>query len=198
MGDNKKAGFADSLLDLLETVVTAVFCVIILFTFIMKIVTVNGKSMENTLTNGDMLIVRNLFYTPKQNDIIVVRSQTLDKMIIKRVIAVSGQKVVIDYNEDKVYVCGRDEEPDENDVLDEPYILEKDMIDPENYLSEKYFDENSRSYVYTVPAGFVFVLGDNRNDSTDSRAIGLIDLGDVEGKAVFRFVSKGGNGIGAL
>lgn len=196
MQGSKSGTLADSLLDFLETVVTAVFFVVILFTFIMKLVTVSGKSMENTLGDGDMLIVRNLFYTPKQGDIIVVSSDTLEKLIIKRVIAVSGQKVTIDYNNDKVYVCDRDKEPTENDILDEPYILEHDMKDPENHFSESFFDEKTESYVYTVPVGYVFVLGDNRNDSTDSRAIGLIDLGDIEGKAVLRFLSPTGKGIG--
>ena len=184
MQGSKSGTLADSLLDFLETVVTAVFFVVILFTFIMKLVTVSGKSMENTLGDGDMLIVRNLFYTPKQGDIIVVSSDTLEKLIIKRVIAVSGQKVTIDYNNDKVYVCDRDKEPTENDILDEPYILEHDMKDPENNFSESFFDENTESYVYTVPVGYVFVLGDNRNNSEDSRnqKIGTVTKNQIVGK----------------
>lgn len=183
----------DSVMDMLETVVSAVLFVVILFTFIIKIVTVSGESMEDTFSDGDKLLVRNLFYTPQQNDIVVVKSDVLDKLIIKRVIAVAGQKVVIDYNTDKIYVCDKNKEPQEEDALTEGYLRQSDMKDPESYFSESHYDENSKRYFYTVPVGYLFVLGDNRNESTDSRAIGLIDVNDVEGKAFFRFASPNGN-----
>ena len=118
--------------------------------------------------------------------------------IIKRVIAVSGEKVVIDYNSDRVYVCDADKEPGEKDRISESYLKQADMTDPEAFFSEEHFDAESGRYIYTVPVGYVFVMGDNRNSSTDSRAIGLIDLNDVEGKAFFRFASPKGKKLGLV
>ena len=185
--------FADQVLDTVETVITSVLLVICLFTFVFKMVTVSGESMEDTLADGDRIFVWNFFYTPKNGDIIVVRSDVLDKRIVKRVIAVSGQKVTVDYDNNTVYVCDKDKEPTQSDKLNENYIKQTDIKDPETYFSEDHFDKEKNRYVYTVPVGYVFVMGDNRNESTDSRALGLIDLNNVDGKAVFRYASPVGN-----
>ena len=187
----------DSVLDTLETVVTSVLIVICIFTFVFKMVTVSGESMEDTLYDDDRLLMWNFFYTPKNGDIVVVRSKILDKLIVKRVIAVSGQKVVVDYEDDKVYVCDNDKEPEQNDLLAEGYLKQSDIKDPETFFSEEHFDKDNSRYVYTVPTGYVFIMGDNRNASTDSRALGLIDLNDVEGKVILRYASpKGKKSIG--
>ncbi len=142
---------------------------ILFFTFVARFVVVSGTSMENTLYNGDVVLVWQLGYTPKQNDIVVLTQKTFQEdSIIKRVIALEGQTVDIDYDEGIVYVDG---EP-----LDEPYIKEQMRVPG--------FGEGINHV--TVPEGCIFVMGDNRNNSGDSRlpSIGIIDDRCVIGKSV--------------
>ena len=142
---------------------------ILFFTFVARFVVVSGASMENTLLNGDVVLVWRLGYAPKQNDIVVLTQKTFQEdSIIKRVIAVEGQTVDIDYDEGIVYVDG---EP-----LDEPYIKEQMRVPG--------FGEGINHV--TVPEGCIFVMGDNRNNSGDSRlpSIGIIDDRCVIGKSV--------------
>ena len=142
----KSSAVLDNFLEGIETVVTSVLLVICVFTFVFKMVTVNGESMEDTLYDGDKLLMWSFFYTPKNGDIIVVRSKILDKYIVKRVIAVSGQKVTVDYENDKVYVCDNDKEPTKEDILTEGYIKQADIKDPETYFSEGHFDKDNNRY----------------------------------------------------
>lgn len=156
----------------LQALVMALITLILLFTFVGRIIGVDGPSMLPTLHEGDLLLLRSAFYTPKQGDVVVLTKDFLDytdQPIVKRVIAVGGQTVRIDYDEGKVYVDG--------EALDEPYINEP-MRQP----------GNSRMSVneITVPEGSVYVLGDNRNNSTDSRHedLGVIDNRYILGEAV--------------
>lgn len=174
---------AGSILDWAETLVFAVFLVIICFTFIFKIANVVGHSMENTLTEGDRLIVSHLFYTPDCGDIAVIDSKALDDVIIKRIIAVSNQKVVIDYNAGTVSVDGN--------ILDEPYIKESEMRST-GHFADAYYNEENDTYEYDVPFGYVFVLGDNRNASSDSRVFGCVPQEDIIGRVVLRIYSRSG------
>ena len=196
--DSRLGSAFDLALDMAETLVTSVLIVVCFFTFIMRSAVVSGDSMEPTLSDGDRLLIRSFLYTPKCGDVVVVRSRVLGKRIVKRVIAVSGQKVVIDYENDAVYVCAKDSEPTDDDKLDEGYVALKDLKDPCDYFSEQHFDKEKNRYIYTVPVGYIFVLGDNRNVSTDSRAIGLIDLNDIDGKVFFRISSKSGRPVGRI
>ena len=109
-----KKSVVDLILEWIETFVFAVFIVLFCFTFIFRIVTVNGQSMENTLFNNDRLIVSHLMYTPKQGDIIIANSHILDETIIKRIIAVGNQTVEIDCKNNTVSVDGK--------ILDEDYV----------------------------------------------------------------------------
>lgn len=178
---SKKNSILDPVLEWCETLVAAVFVVIFCFTFIFRIAVVDGHSMESTLFENDRLIVSHLFYTPKQGDIVVIESEVLDKMIIKRIIAVGGQHVEIDYNADSVTVDGR--------AVEEDYVNYHHMSDTGSF-SEEFYDSDRDVYEYDVPQDCVLVLGDNRNHSADSRTIGFVPTEDIVGKAELRFYSE--------
>lgn len=153
----------------LRSVVGIVLAVIFVFTFVARITVVDGPSMENTLQNGDIVLTWTLGYTPKQGDVVVLTKTSFrEQSIIKRVIATEGQTVDIDYDTSTVYVDGA--------ALDEPYIKEYMRVptygDVVNHI--------------TIPEGCIFVMGDNRNDSSDSRRpeIGVVDVRCVIGQAV--------------
>lgn len=168
----------NEIIEWLESFVFAIFIVILLFTFIFRIVQVDGPSMEDTLHDGDRLILTHFNYTPKRGDIVVLNSEGLNETIIKRVIAVGGDTVSIDFLKGEVTVNG--------EVLKEDYIKEL-----------TYLEEGRAIKDLTVGDGQVFVMGDNRNHSTDSRnaKVGLVNNDDILGKAIFRIypVSKAGS-----
>lgn len=156
----------------LQALVAALVLLILLFAFVGRVITVDGTSMFPTLHHKDVLLVHNIRYTPEHGDIIVLTkdfSGYVGQPIVKRVIAVGGQTVRIDYEQDKVFVDG--------EALNEPYLNEAVMNRPGGSLT---IDE------LTVPEGCVFVLGDNRNHSSDSRHVelGAIDERYILGKAV--------------
>ena len=155
-------------LTVIVSVLVAFFAIWILF---FQVIEVDGTSMMPTLDDGDRLVVSTFGYTPERGDIVVIgKSSEDDVCLVKRVIATENQVVTMDYTEGKVIVDGV--------VLDEPYLAEA--------MKERQKDEIS--YPYTVPEGCVFVMGDNRKVSKDSRntAIKSIDENLVVGKAAFR------------
>ena len=172
---SEKEGLAGSLYYWLQARVVALAVLIVVFTFFGRIIGVVGHSMDNTLNNGEILILQSIGYTPKQGDIIVLNKYTSPvlegKAIVKRCIAVGGQTVRIDYDAGTVSVDGQ--------VLDEPYIPEP-MHDP------IYVNSNMSISEVTVPEGHIFVMGDNRNNSTDSRhvQVGVVDERFVLGRAL--------------
>ncbi|MDD6644467.1 MAG: signal peptidase I [Oscillospiraceae bacterium] len=152
---------------LAHSVIIAVVVIIILLTFFFRIVNVDGRSMMNTLLDGDKVIVTNFMYEPKNNDIVVIsHAEEYDKPIIKRVIATEGQTLKIDFQNERVYVDGT--------LIDEPYVSSE-------------LKEGNTEIPEVIPEGKVFVMGDNRLDSLDSRysEIGLIDTDNIIGKAQF-------------
>ena len=156
------------LYDWIQCIVVAIIVCVLLFSFAVRLVDVVGESMLPTLEAGDKIIVSDLFYTPKQGDIIVFRKDEYrPQPLVKRIIAVAGQKIDIDFNTGTVYVGG--------EAIDEPYIAEP-TVDPLDFNGE-----------VTVPEGCVFVMGDNRNHSTDSRydTIGFVDERCIMGKVYF-------------
>lgn len=169
-----KAETADrTYLPYLHDLVCLIAGVILVFSFLFRIVVVSGPSMNNTLIDGDMLLLLSstLYDTPKRGDIIVASKDSFDNgaPIIKRVIATQGQVVDIDFDQGIVYVDGI--------ALDEPYTNT-----PTN-------QQEGIAFPLTVDEGCVFVMGDNRNISKDSRStdIGQIDCREVLGKAIFLF-----------
>ena len=152
-----------------RTLVTVLAVLILLFTFVARIIVVSGLSMENTLMNGDAMVVWTLGYTPKQGDVVVLTKRSYQEdSIVKRVIATGGQSVDIDYSTGTVYV---DDVP-----LEEDYIKEQMRV-PSYGEGLNHIE---------VPEGCLFVMGDNRNQSADSRysGIGIIDERCVIGRAV--------------
>ncbi len=154
----------------LQALVLALVLLILVFTFIGRIIGVSGSSMVPTLHDGDMLLLQSIGYTPKQGDVVVLTKEfdAAEGPIVKRVIAVGGQHVKIDYAAGTVTVDG--------EVLDEPYINEA-MVRP---MGESLTDVE-------VPEGSIFVMGDNRNHSSDSRdvTLGTVDERYVLGRAVW-------------
>jgi signal peptidase I len=148
--------------------VALVICVA-LFIFAVRVIDVSGSSMVPTLHDGDKMIVSNLFYKPKYGDIVVFKTDTYDpdRALVKRVIATEGQEISLDFDRGVVYINGS---PIEEDYIAELTTTKLDFIGPQ-----------------TVPEGCVFVMGDNRNASTDSRKkeIGMVDERMILGRAYY-------------
>ena len=152
-----------------QALVCSVLAVVVVFTFVIRLIGVDGRSMVPTLQHGDRLLVLNsmIYDDYKYGDIVVLRKEAfLRDPIVKRVIATEGQEVDIDFYSGTVYVDGE--------------LLEEDYINEPTYLEE------GTEFPLTVPEGSIFVMGDNRNHSSDSRdsRLGTVDTRYVIGKAV--------------
>ena len=155
------------LLEWVDSIVVAAVLLALVFTFGVRIVQVDGTSMNPGLQDGERLLLSSLPYEPEYGDVVVIDSYTdYGKLLIKRVIGMEGDVIDIDFQTGVVY---RNGEP-----LDEPYTAEP------TYLQE------SVTFPVTVPQGCLFVMGDNRNHSTDSRdtRVGFIDVRDVLGRVL--------------
>ncbi len=170
----KQTGALQNILIYLHDLVYLFGILLVVFLLCFRVVVVSGSSMNQTLLNGDYLILlSNTFYkTPQQGDIIVASKDSFEngEPIVKRVIATAGQTVDIDFTTGVVYVDG--------------VILEEDYISSATTRSE------GIEFPVYVEDGCLFVMGDNRNKSHDSRSpdIGLVDCREVLGKAIFLFL----------
>ncbi len=165
----------------MDVLTASIIAVVIIFSLLFRVATIEGDSMEKTLSSGDRIIITDLAYEPQQGDIVVISrnadnsAETQEKSnspIIKRVIAVGGQMVDIDFIKGIVYVDG--------------VALEED------YINNPTDDQYDVEFPVYIPEGYIFVLGDNRGYSLDSRTSsigdnGLIDSRYVLGHAVLRF-----------
>lgn len=164
-----KDDLSRELFDWAESLVTALIILTMLFAFFVRLVGVAGESMENTLHNNEFLIVSDLLYEPEAGDIVVMTKKTfMEDSFVKRIIATEGQTVDIDYDRGVVSVDGVE--------LIEPYT---------KTLTTRRGDVQ---FPVTVPEGHIFVLGDNRNGSTDSRVstCGMVDERMILGRVLFR------------
>lgn len=176
-----KSGALISMYDLMGDLATALIVVTFLFALAFRMVVVDGDSMNNTLTNGDRLIMQSVAYTPDRGDIVVIyQEDTKAEPLIKRVIGIGGDSLKLDVQNNAVYLKNAGE--NEWQLLEEPYIeypLEWGIM----WADENGNGENDE---VTIPDGYVFVLGDHRNNSKDSRMIGLVSVKDIVGHAMFR------------
>ena len=170
MQEKEKKDSGRELYEWVQALVCSVLAVVLLFTFVIRLIGVDGHSMVPTLQDGDRLLVLNSMLDDdyRSGDIVVLRKDTfLKDPIVKRVIATEGQTVDIDFSTGSVYV--------------------DDALLKENYINELTFLEEGTEFPLTVPENSIFVMGDNRNHSRDSRdsRLGTVDNRYVIGKAVF-------------
>ena len=170
MQEKEKKDSGRELYEWVQALICSVLAVVLLFTFVIRLIGVDGHSMVPTLQDGDRLLVLNSMLDDdyRYGDIVVLRKDTfLKDPIVKRVIATEGQTVDIDFSAGSVYVDG--------------------ALLKENYINELTFLEEGTEFPLTVPENSIFVMGDNRNHSSDSRdsRLGTVDNRYVIGKAVF-------------
>jgi|GEM_PF-424495 len=159
--------------EVVSILISSICIITFMFCFLFRPVGVSGQSMEPTLEEGNWLLVATYYSTPKYKDIVIITQENeFNEPLVKRVIAVGGQKVNIDFDTGIVYV--------DDVALNEPYT---------NTLTKRHVSQEKEFPLY-VPYGYVFVMGDNRDNSTDSRSnmVGFIREEYILGKAILRFI----------
>ena len=170
----EKVSLLSMAFDIVETLAIATCTIVLLFTFVFRIAIVNGESMNNTLNAGDMLIVTDIGYKPRYGDIVVLQkvdSALGDEAVVKRVIATEGQTVSYNDETNELTVDGA--------VIDESEYV---------YIDYAHKRLSDIEYPITLGEGEVFVMGDNRRHSTDSRSysLGIVDERCIFGHVIAR------------
>ena len=168
--EDENMGFRTKVLkeifDVFEMFVAAIIIVIVVITFLFRTVGVEGESMMYTLKDKDRLVISNFLYTPAVGDIVVLNlPDNFNVPIIKRIIATEGQMLNITKGGD-VYVDGQKRE--------------------ESYVRDKTTKKTHNLYPLKVPEGCVFVMGDNRMHSSDSRDVGCVSVKNIVGRVILR------------
>ena len=197
-----KKGWRKEIIDWIEAIAIAVVVALFLRHFVLTLALVSGESMETTLSDGDRLYVNKLFYTPEKGDVVIVESEKhVDSdgkilPLVKRVIATEGDTVYIDPMTYEVYVNDK--------LLEEDYIKGRTVINGAAYgtdgkiiacddrvdkriAAEYTRDDYSRENPIVIGKDECFVMGDNRENSSDSRNFGTFKYDEVVGHAIFRF-----------
>lgn len=168
--DQQKGSFRMDLYFWMQALAVALVALILIFTLAGRVIRVVGDSMLPTLHENDLMLLQSIGYEPQQGDIVVLRKASfMPEPVVKRVIATAGQHVTVDYVNHCVLVDGVAlEEPYINEIMNDPHSSELTVLD------------------VTVPEGSIYVLGDNRNRSSDSRneRLGTVDTRYVLGRVL--------------
>lgn len=186
MTESESRPVAAYFFDFVEMLAWSMFAVLIVFTFAVRLCRVDGASMESTLKDRESLLLYSFAYTPKQDDIVVFHltdaEHDLEKTLVKRVIATGGQTVEINTKTKTITVDGV--------VYEDTYSILHDSSEPYRIsgLFFEHYDPETGIFKASVPEGHLFVMGDNRNNSKDSRNpyVGFVDERCVLGKVVLR------------
>ena len=173
--NNEKRNIPKIIVEFVSIIASSIVAIMLIFTFAFRIVGVSGPSMMNTLIDGDWLLVSAFITEPERGDIVIVtQPNAFNEPIVKRVIAVEGDTIDIDFENATVKINGK--------IINEPYLG-----------SPTTTDEGAWTYPLTLKEGQVFVMGDNRQHSSDSRSpdIGLIDENYILGQVILRFAPIG-------
>ena len=176
----EKTDWVKELRDWVISIGVAVLVALLIHNFVFTLVNVKGSSMDPTLHEGDRMYVNRLLYKPQKGDVVIFRPASDPKRpYVKRVIATEGDRVYIDFSNGNVYVNDK--------LLEEPYIKEKTKKSDSYIEKLRAKGEYSKDRPIVIEPGYIFVMGDNRNNSRDSRALGPVPTKELIGGAVFRF-----------